>query len=91
MKRGANTSLQSVAGSSGIVLVKRDEKIFEKINISPTLTQEELFEALDDLEVFGNYVELQKRLDEMSPQTKKTYFATRYPQTTLKDAAKPKK
>ena len=50
-----------------------------KNNISSTLKQEEIFETLDDFEVFGNVVEFQKRLDELSPQSRKAYFATRFP------------
>ena len=50
-----------------------------KSGISSVLTQENIFQTLDDLERFGNDIEFQKRLDELSPQSRKAYFHRRYP------------
>ena len=50
-----------------------------KSTISSILTQEDIFETLDDLERFGNNAEFQRRLDELSPQSRKSYFDSRYP------------
>ena len=50
-----------------------------KRSISSTLTQEEIFRTLDDLDVFRNADEFQKHLDGLSPQSRKTYFITRFP------------
>ena len=50
-----------------------------KRGISSVLTQAEIFQTLDDLERFGNDIEFQKRLDELSPQSRKAYFHRRYP------------
>ena len=49
-----------------------------KSGISSVLTQENIFQTLDDLESFGNETEYQKRLDELSPPLRKAYFAIRY-------------
>ena len=51
----------------------------DKSTISSILTQEDIFETLDDLERFGNNAEFQRRLDEFSPQSRKAYFDRRYP------------
>ena len=51
----------------------------DKSTISSILTQEDIFETLDDLERFGNDAEFQRRLDELSPQSRKAYFDSRYP------------
>ena len=51
----------------------------DKSTISSILTQEDIFETLDDLERFGNNAEFQRRLDEFSPQSRKAYFDSRYP------------
>ena len=49
-----------------------------KSGISSVLTQENIFQTLDDLESLGNETEFQKRLDELSPPLRKAYFAIRY-------------
>ena len=38
---------------------------------------------MDNLEVLGNEVELQKHLDGMSPQSKRAYFTTRYGSSSM--------
>ena len=50
-----------------------------KSTIPSILTQEDIFETLEDLERFGNNTEFQRRLDGLSPQSRKAYFDSRYP------------
>ena len=49
-----------------------------KSGISSVPTQENIFQLLDDPERFGNDIEYQKRLDELSPPLRKAYFSIRY-------------